>query len=83
LEGLFFVRSQVIEEEWCPICNKWTRYEKATKIIMDKIEERALACGHEITYSFGLEQIAGENIAVVRKKFRSHVLSIKEFESSC
>ena len=72
LEGVFFIRGQTkIEEDWCPICNKWTRYEESVRIIMDKIDERALCCGHQVTYFFLVEQITGEKIATVRKRFQN------------
>jgi hypothetical protein len=69
LEGVFFIRDQTkIPEDWCPICNKWTRFVNAINIRMNSIEKRKLDCGHEITYIFLTEQVHGENVQLVRKR---------------
>ena len=71
IEGVFFVHGQtVIQEDWCPLCDKWTKFGNAVNIEMDRIEKRKMNCGHEMTYIFLVEQICGDSVKVVRRRIR-------------
>ena len=69
IEGVFFIHGENnIEKDWCPFCNKWTRFANPVSIQMNQIEKRGMNCGHEITYIFLVEQIYGEIFKTVRKR---------------
>lgn len=69
IEGIFFVHSRAsIEKDWCPLCNRWTKFRNPVKIKMDNIEKRNLNCGHQIIYIFLIEEICGEIVKTVRKR---------------
>jgi len=69
IEGVFFVHGQkVIEKDWCPLCNKWTKFANPVSVKMDHIEKRKMNCGHEITFIFLVEHVCEERVKVVRKR---------------
>ena len=70
LEGIFFVHDQtIIEEEWCPLCKEWTKFEAPVKIVMEHVDKRILNCGHELTYLFLVEHINGVRIETIRRRY--------------
>lgn len=69
IEGVFFIHGEKpIEKDWCPFCNRWTKFANSVNIKFDHVEKRKMNCGHEITYIFLVEQIHGERIKTVRRR---------------